>query len=151
MQTKQTSELCRLSNRRWSANLVPTFTVKGVSWLGWRITTAVNLGFMDRSRYFFFQIPSQLSSLGWVHPVPDLQLFRKSDSAGIRTQIFWVCSQAGTLCTGPQKRSRYWRQLCETFLDNVRFEVFTAVTMRNGIFWDVTPCSSCKNWRFGET
>jgi hypothetical protein len=27
----------------------------------------------------------------------------------------------------------------------VRFEVFTAVTMKNGVFWDVTPCGSCKN------
>jgi hypothetical protein len=34
---------------------------------------------------------------------------------------------------------------------NVRFEVFTAVTMKNGDFWDVTPCGSCKNRRFGGT
>jgi hypothetical protein len=27
----------------------------------------------------------------------------------------------------------------------VRFEVFTAVTMKNGVFWVVTPCGSCKN------
>jgi hypothetical protein len=27
---------------------------------------------------------------------------------------------------------------------NVRFEVVTAVTMKNGFFWDVTPCGSCK-------
>jgi hypothetical protein len=33
----------------------------------------------------------------------------------------------------------------------VRFEVFTAVTMKNGIFWDVTLCDSCKNRRFGGT
>jgi hypothetical protein len=33
----------------------------------------------------------------------------------------------------------------------VRFEVFTVVTMKNGVFWDVTPCSSCKNRRFGGT
>jgi hypothetical protein len=33
----------------------------------------------------------------------------------------------------------------------VRFEVFTAVTMDNGVFWDVTPCGSCKNRRFGGT
>jgi hypothetical protein len=32
-----------------------------------------------------------------------------------------------------------------------RFEVFTAVTMKNGVFWDVTPCGSCKNRRFGGT
>jgi hypothetical protein len=33
----------------------------------------------------------------------------------------------------------------------VRFEVFTAVTMNNGVFLDVTPCGSCKNRRFGGT
>jgi hypothetical protein len=34
---------------------------------------------------------------------------------------------------------------------NVRFEVFTAVTTKNGVFWDVTPGGSCKNRRFGGT
>jgi hypothetical protein len=33
----------------------------------------------------------------------------------------------------------------------VRFEVSTAVTMKNDIFWDVTPCGSYKNRRFGGT
>jgi hypothetical protein len=33
----------------------------------------------------------------------------------------------------------------------VIFEVFTAVTMKNGAFWDVTLCGSCKNRRFGGT
>jgi hypothetical protein len=28
----------------------------------------------------------------------------------------------------------------ETIRENVRFEVFTAVIMKNGVFWDVTPC-----------
>jgi hypothetical protein len=31
-----------------------------------------------------------------------------------------------------------------TYEDDVRFEVFTAVTMKNGVFWDVMPCGSCK-------
>jgi hypothetical protein len=31
----------------------------------------------------------------------------------------------------------------------VRSEVFMAVTMKNGVFWDVTPCGSCKNQHFG--
>jgi hypothetical protein len=35
--------------------------------------------------------------------------------------------------------------------DDVRFEVFTAVTMKNSIFCDVTPCGSRKNRRFGGT
>jgi hypothetical protein len=33
----------------------------------------------------------------------------------------------------------------------VRFEVVTEVTMNNGVFWDVTPCGSCKNRSFGGT
>jgi hypothetical protein len=31
---------------------------------------------------------------------------------------------------------------------NVRFEVFTAVIMKNGVFWVVTPCGSCKRYFF---
>jgi hypothetical protein len=31
----------------------------------------------------------------------------------------------------------------------IRFEVFTAVTMKNTVFWDVAPCRSCVNRRFG--
>jgi TolB-like protein len=30
----------------------------------------------------------------------------------------------------------------------IRFEVFTAVNMKNAVFWDVTPCDSCKNRHF---
>jgi hypothetical protein len=41
------------------------------------------------------------------------------------------------------------RQRQSSVLD-VRFEVFTAVTMKNGVFWVVTPCGPCKNRRFGE-
>jgi hypothetical protein len=33
----------------------------------------------------------------------------------------------------------------------VRFEVFTAMTMKNDVFWGVAPCGSCKNRRFGGT
>jgi hypothetical protein len=31
------------------------------------------------------------------------------------------------------------------------FEVFTALTMRSVVFWDVAPCESCKNRNFVET
>jgi hypothetical protein len=31
-----------------------------------------------------------------------------------------------------------------------RVEVFTAVTMKNAVFWDVTPCGPCKNRHFGR-
>jgi hypothetical protein len=40
----------------------------------------------------------------------------------------------------PDQKSSFWR-----------FEVSTAVTMKNGVFWDVTPLGTCKNRRFGGT
>jgi hypothetical protein len=39
----------------------------------------------------------------------------------------------------------------KTMGNYVRFEVSMAVTMKNAVFWDVTPCGSCKNRRFGGT
>jgi hypothetical protein len=51
------------------------------------------LGFLDRSRYFFFQVAPQLYSQGWVDPVPDPLLLRKSGSAGNRTRDLRICSQ----------------------------------------------------------
>jgi hypothetical protein len=43
------------------------------------------LGFLDRSRYFLFQVAPQLYSRGLVDPVPDPLLLSKSGSAGNRT------------------------------------------------------------------
>jgi hypothetical protein len=39
----------------------------------------------------------------------------------------------------------------ESMFLNVTFEVFTAVTMKNGVFCNVTPFSYCKNRCFGGT
>jgi hypothetical protein len=33
----------------------------------------------------------------------------------------------------------------QTLIFLVGFEVFMAGTMKNGVFWDVTPCSSSQN------
>jgi hypothetical protein len=41
-----------------------------------------NIGFLDWSCYFSFQIAPQLYSRGWVDPVPDPLLLRKSGSTG---------------------------------------------------------------------
>jgi hypothetical protein len=43
------------------------------------------LGFLDRNRYFFFQVAPQLYSRSWVDPITD-SLLRKSGSAGNRTR-----------------------------------------------------------------
>jgi hypothetical protein len=77
------------------AKLVPTFwRIEGVAWSAQRIPTVVNLGFLDRSRYSFsFQVAPQLSSRGWVDPVPDPLLLRKFGSAGNRTRNLWICNK----------------------------------------------------------
>jgi hypothetical protein len=49
--------------------------------------------FLDRSRYYFFQVAPQLYSRGWVDPVPDPPLLRKSGSAGNGTRDLWIHSQ----------------------------------------------------------
>jgi hypothetical protein len=74
------------SDRRLSAKLVPTFADRGCSVVSVTDTYGRILGFLDRSRYFFFQAAPQLYSRGWVDPVPDPLLLRKSGSAGNRTR-----------------------------------------------------------------
>jgi hypothetical protein len=44
-----------------------------------------NLDFLGQSRYFFSQVAPQLYSRGWVDPVPDRLLLRKSGSTGNRS------------------------------------------------------------------
>jgi hypothetical protein len=39
----------------------------------------------------------------------------------------------------------------QNVLVDIRFEVFTAVTMKNAVFWDVRPRGSSKNRCFGGT
>jgi hypothetical protein len=51
------------------------------------------LGFLDRSRYFLFQVAPQLYSRGWLDLVPDPLLYRKSGTAGKRNRAFVSCSQ----------------------------------------------------------
>jgi hypothetical protein len=67
--------------------------MEGVTWSAQRIPMAVNIGFLDPSRYFSIQVAPQLSSQGWVDPVPDPLLLRKSGSVGNRTRDLWFCSQ----------------------------------------------------------
>jgi hypothetical protein len=66
---------------------------------GWRMSRGQRNGsprplisiFYTRSRYFSIQVTRQLSSRGWVDPVPDT-LLRKSGSTGNRARELWICS-----------------------------------------------------------
>jgi CBS-domain-containing membrane protein len=62
--TESASELYRPSDRRLSAKLVPTFADRGCHLVSVTDPYGRILGFLDRSRYFFFQVAPQLYSRG---------------------------------------------------------------------------------------
>jgi hypothetical protein len=66
--------------------LVPTFADRGCHVVSLTVPYGRILGFLDRSRYFSFQVAPQLYSRGWVDPVPDPLLLRKSGSSENRTR-----------------------------------------------------------------
>jgi hypothetical protein len=88
--SQSASELYRPRDRRLSAKLVPTFEDRGC-----RVVSATDphdriLGFLDRSRYYFFQIAPHVYSRGWVDPVPDPLLLRKCGSARNLIRDPWI-------------------------------------------------------------
>jgi hypothetical protein len=66
------------SDRRLSSKLVPTFVDRGCHLVGVTDPYRSILGFLYRSRYFFFQVAPQLCSGGLVDPVPDPLVLRNS-------------------------------------------------------------------------
>jgi hypothetical protein len=71
---------------RLSANWVPSFADRGCHVVSVTVPYGHILNFLVRIWYVFFQVAPQLYSRGWVDPVPDPLLLRKSGSAGNRTQ-----------------------------------------------------------------
>jgi hypothetical protein len=82
------SELYRPSDRRLSTKLVPTFADTGCYVVSVMVPYCRMLVLLDRSSYISFQVSPQLYSRGWVDPVPDPLLLRKSGSYGNRTLSF---------------------------------------------------------------
>jgi hypothetical protein len=74
------------SDRRMWTKLVPNLTIEGVVLSAQQIPTTVNLDFLDPEPLLSIQVAPQLSSRGWVDPVPDPLLLQKSGSAGNRTR-----------------------------------------------------------------
>ena len=46
-------------------------TVQRALWLANRLSLYLNFSFLNRIHYFSYQVATQLSSRGWVDPVPD--------------------------------------------------------------------------------
>jgi hypothetical protein len=95
--------------------------IEGVAYPSQRIPTVVNFGFLDRSRYFLEKAP-ELSSRGWVDPVPDPLLLRKSGSAGNRTQTSGSVGTDKAVC-GPGNTE-------QQEMRNFRSGVLSAETVR---------------------
>jgi hypothetical protein len=82
------SELYRPSNRRLSAKLMPIFADRGCHMVSVTDPYCRIIGFLDRIRYFFFQVAPQLYSQRSVDPAPDSLLLRKYGSPGNRSRTF---------------------------------------------------------------
>jgi hypothetical protein len=87
------------------------------------------------------QVAPQLSLRGWVDPVPDPLLLRKSGSAGNRTRDLWICSQelrcGVTICIITQnyfvapssRKSLVWiLRVHLKFLEGIQFQVNQALS-----------------------
>jgi hypothetical protein len=53
----------------------------------------------------------------------------------------------GCPCNSPRMLVRVFPVRYEHIYMHVRFEVFTAMPMKNGVFWDVTPCGFLRSVR----
>jgi hypothetical protein len=73
--------------------VVPTFVDRGCCVVSATDSRGRQSWFSRPEPLLFLQIAPQLSSRGWVDPVPDPLLLRKSGSAGNRTKDLWICSQ----------------------------------------------------------
>jgi hypothetical protein len=88
------SELYWPSDRHLWTKLVLTLADRGCDFVSMTDPYCRNLGFLDRSCYFFFQVAPQLYSRVWVDPAPD-PVLRKPGSTGNRTRT-------------PGSLSRHW-------------------------------------------
>jgi hypothetical protein len=79
MALSQQAKYTDWSTAIYQRDLVPTFADRRVS-RGQRGGSPAVVNLIDPSRYFSFQVAPHLSSRGWVDPVPDPLLLRKSGS-----------------------------------------------------------------------
>jgi hypothetical protein len=86
-------ELYQRRDHHLSAKLVPVIEDRGCCVVSTTHPYCLFSDFLDGNRYIFFQAAPRLYSRGWMDPVPEPLLLRKSGSAGNRTQDLWICNQ----------------------------------------------------------
>jgi hypothetical protein len=62
-----------------------------------------------------------------------------------------VCIVHSEGCVILQRKNVFCYRASRTVNSVVKFEAFTAVTVKNAVFWSVTSCGSSKVWHFGGT
>jgi hypothetical protein len=113
--TKQTpwpesaSELYRPSDRHFSSKLVPTFADGECHLVSVAVPYGRILGFLDWSRYFFFQVTPQLYSRDRVDPFQTRYFSENLVVPGIEPEALDMSS--GTLVTRPQRRFFFFLSL----------------------------------------
>jgi hypothetical protein len=108
-----------------------------------------NLGFLDQSRYVFFQVVPQLYSRDWVDLLPDPILLRKSGRAENRTRTSgsvarnWPLDHRGGL-----RNSRRSRK--SSYTDLLQIVQLWKRDVREGEPWSVSRSAGCldKNRRW---
>jgi hypothetical protein len=82
------------------------------------------------------------------------RVFGAIKTGSIWTCYAWVCGLVSCrrTCSAPFPFHRVtWFTVHSNNILFVRYEAFTAVTMKNVVFWDVALCRSCVNRRFRVT
>jgi hypothetical protein len=112
----------------------------------------------------FFQIAPQLPSRGWVDPVRDPLLLRKSGSAGNRTRDLWICSQelwtlghrggrsklsAGVMWSHRNKKECIWKLCAEAAKKDGRRK--RSIRNLNVLVWEALIQLSGSNFAFIPT
>jgi hypothetical protein len=85
-------KLHRASGRHFSAKLVPFLAGRGMSRVRATDIHGNYSRFSKSEPLLFIQVAPQLSSGGWMVPIPDPPLPRKSGRAGNRTRDLWICN-----------------------------------------------------------
>jgi hypothetical protein len=85
------NEIYQPKDRRGGRSFIRTLSIVVAAWLVQWIPTAVNLGFLDRSRYFFIQVTPQLSSRRT--DTVTYPLFPRKSCAGNWARDHWICNQ----------------------------------------------------------
>jgi hypothetical protein len=95
---KKKNSVALVRKRTTPAERPPLVGEVSANFCGWRVSCGQRSGsprpysrFSRPEPYYFFEVAPQLYSRGWVDPVPDPLLLRKSGSAGNRTRDLWIC------------------------------------------------------------